>query len=85
VVHRTDLHEKALPELKAMRLFYGRWGEERHWSPDGRFPMDDMEALAEKCLPLIDPADLTPETIERHERRQEEIVKLVDQNGPLRG
>jgi hypothetical protein len=47
--------------------------------------MDDMEALAEKCLPLIDPADLTPETIERHERRQEEIVKLLDQKAPLRG
>ena len=46
--------------------------------------MDDMEALAEKCV-LIDPADLTPETIERHQRRQAEIVKLVDQNAPLRG
>jgi hypothetical protein len=47
--------------------------------------MDDREALAEKCLPLIDPADVTPETIGRHGRRQEEIVKLVDQNAPLRG
>jgi hypothetical protein len=47
--------------------------------------MDDMEPLSEKCLPLIDLADLTPETIERHERSQEEIGKLVDQNGPLRG
>jgi hypothetical protein len=44
-----------------------------------------MEALAEKCQPLIDPADPTPETIERHERRREGIVKLVDQRAPLRG
>ena len=44
-----------------------------------------MEALAEKCQPLIDRADRTPETIERHERRREEIAKLVDQKAPLRG
>jgi hypothetical protein len=48
------------------------------WSPDGRFPMEDMEAFGDQLLPLIDPADLTPEAIERMERRQEELRAATD-------
>lgn len=39
------------------------------WSPNGKFPVADLEASLEHAQPFVEPADITPEAMERTLRR----------------
>lgn len=57
--------------------------EDGLWSSDGRFPMADMQALADRILPTIDPAELTPEALERAEGEQNRLKAMLQVSGGM--